>query len=135
MAEEPRPPMSDAEREVLKVLWDHGPQLVRDVSERLERQGMEWSRSTVITLLQRLEKKGYVESDKSEFAFVFRAAVSREDEMRARMNELAGELCGGEAMPLVLAFAERHRFTAEELARFRTMIEALEAKGGKRGGK
>jgi predicted transcriptional regulator len=135
MAEEQRLPMSDAEREVLKVLWDHGPQLVRGVLERLAGQGQEWSRSTVITLLQRLEKKGYVTSDRSRFAFVFKAVVSREDEMHARMADLAGELCGGEALPLVLAFAERHRFSPEELARFRKMIDALEAKGGKRGGK
>lgn len=135
MADEQRLPMSDAEREVLKVLWDHGPLLVRDVLGRLADQGQEWSRSTVITLLQRLEKKGYVESDKSQFAYIFRAIVSRQDEMRSRMNDLAGELCDGEAMPLVLAFAERHRFSSEELARFRKMIEGLEAKGGKRGGK
>jgi len=133
MAESRRLPMSDAERDVLKVLWDHGPLPVREVLERLTGQGQEWSRSTVITLLQRLEKKGYVESDKSQFAFVFRAVVSREDEMHARMTDLAGELCGGEALPLVLAFAERHRFSPQDLARFRQMIEALEAKRGKRG--
>jgi predicted transcriptional regulator len=125
--------MSDAEREVLKVLWDHGPLEVRNVLARLTEQGQEWTRSTVITLLQRLEKKGYVESDKSRFAFVFRPLVSREDVMRSRMNDLAGELCDGNALPLVLAFAERHRFSPEELARFRKMIDDLEAKRGKRG--
>ncbi len=135
MADEPRLPMSDAEREVLKVLWDHGPLFVRDVLERLAEQGKDWSRTTVITLLQRLEKKGYVESDKSQFAFVFRAVVSREDVMHEQMANLAGELCDGEALPLVLAFAQRHRFSAEELARFRKMIEGLQAKVGKRGGK
>ena len=135
MADEPRLPMSDAERKVLKVLWDHGPLLVRDVLERLADQGKDWSRTTVITLLQRLEKKGYVESDKSQFAFVFRAAVSRGDVVHERLTNLAGELCDGEALPLVLAFAQRHRFSPEELARFRKMIEGLEAKGGKRGGK
>lgn len=133
MAEFDRPAMSDAEREVLKVLWDHGPLTVRDVLTRLTDQGQEWTRSTVITLLQRLEKKGYVGSDKSQFAFVFRSLVSREDVMHARMNDLAGELCDGDALPLVLAFAERHRFSPEELARFRQMIDALEAKRGKRG--
>ncbi len=133
MAESQRPAMSDAEREVLKVLWEHGPLAVRDVLARLTEQGKEWSRSTVITLLQRLEKKHYVESDKSQFAFVFRAVVSREDQMHARMTDLAGELCDGDALPLVLAFAERHRFSPEELVRFRKMIEALEAKRGKRG--
>lgn len=135
MAHEPRLPMSDAEREVLKVLWDRGPLLVRDVLERLADQGKDWSRTTVITLLQRLEKKGYVQSDKTQFAFVFRAVVSREDVMHERMTNLAGELCDGEALPLVLAFAQRHRFSPEELARFRKMIEGIQAKRGKRGGK
>jgi predicted transcriptional regulator len=135
MADLPLPAMSDAEREVLKVLWEHGPLAVRDVLEHLTIQGQDWSRSTVITLLQRLERKGYVGSDKSQFAFVFRAVVSLEEVMHARMANLAGELCDGEALPLVLAFAERHRFSPEELARFRKMIDALEAKRGKRGAK
>ena len=50
----------------------------------------------MITLLQRLEKKGYVASDKSQFAFKFRSILSREDVMRSRMNDLAGELCDGD---------------------------------------
>jgi BlaI family penicillinase repressor len=133
MVEEDRPLMSDAEREVLKVLWDHGPLAVRDVIAQLAEAEQKWARSTVITLLQRLEKKGYVSSDKSQFAFVFRALVSREDVMRSRMNDLAGELCDGDALPLVLAFAERHRFSPNDLARFRQMIDDLEGKRGKRG--
>lgn len=133
MADQQRPVMSDAEREVLKVLWDHGPHTVREVLERFAAQGQKWTRSTVITLLQRLEKKGYVKSDKSQFAFVFRAVVSREQVMHARMVELAEELSEGDAVPLVLAFAEQHRFTAEEIERFRGIIDELEAKRRKRG--
>ena len=135
MSDSPRTTMSDAEREVLKVLWDDGPLAVRDALARLTERGLEWTRSTVITLLQRLERKGYVLSDKSQHAFIFRAAVSREQEMHSRMQDLAGELCDGDAVPLVLAFAERHRFSAEELARFREMIDSLEVKRGKRGTK
>lgn len=139
MAEAERLPMSDAEREVLKVLWDHGPLGVKEVLGKFTESGQDWSRSTVITLLQRLEKKGYVQCDKSQFAFVFKAAVSREDEMRARMNELASELCDGETLPLVLAFAQQHRFSADELARFRDMIDSIKPTGKptgkKRGGK
>ena len=133
MADEPLSPMSDAERETLKVLWDQGPLAVRDVLAQLTARGYDWTRSTVITLLQRLEKKGYVESDKDQFAFVFRAVVTREDVMRSQMHDLAGQLCDGEALPLVLAFAERHRFSADELAKFRQMIDNLQPKRGKRG--
>ena len=128
MAESPRVSMSDAEREVLKGLWDFGTATVRQVHERLSNVGQEWTRSTVITLLQRLEKKGYVASDKSRFAFVFRPLVSREDVVHQRIEELADELAEGDAVPLMLAFAERHRFTEAEIKRLRQFIDDMEAK-------
>lgn len=127
-----RPTISDAEREVLKALWDEGPSTVRDILKVFQQRGQEWTRSTVITLLQRVEKKGYVTSDRSGFAFVFRAIVTREDVAQQRLNELAGELYAGDPAPLVLAFAERHRFTDEEVKQFRELIEQLEAKRRKR---
>ena len=133
MPESQRPAMSDAEREVLKVLWDHGQKTVREVLELLADGGQQWARTTVITLLQRLEKKGYIVSDKSRYAYAYRATVSREEVMHARMRELAGELCDGKPLPLVLAFTERHRFTAAEIARFRQMIDKAEARRGKGG--
>lgn len=135
MSDSMRQSMSDAEREVLKALWDHGPQTVREVVEFFSGQGQDWTRSTVITLLQRLERKGYVDSDKTGHTFVFRAIVSRQDVMRARMLDLAGELCDGNALPLVLAFAEQHRFTPDELARFQKLIDEAASRSRKRGGK
>ena len=134
-----QPPMSDAEREVLKVLWDHGPMGVREMLATLTDLGQDWTRSTVVTLLRRLESKGYIKSDQSGYAFVYSPRVSREDVMHARMTELAGELADGEAVPLMLAFAERHRFAPEELARLQQMIDELRHKErggrGKRGAK
>ncbi len=132
MADKRRPAMSDAEREVLKTLWEHGPSTVREVQALLGGQGQEWTRSTVITLLQRLEKKGYVASDKRKFAFVFRATVSREDVMHQRISKVAEELSEGDAVPLVLAFAQRHPFTDDEIVQFRELIEEMESKRRRR---
>ena len=132
MAGKQRPAMSDAEREVLKALWEHGPSTVREVQGVLGGQGQEWTRSTVITLLQRLERKGYVASDKRKFAFVFRAAVTREQVMHQRISELAEELSEGDAVPLVMAFAQRHRFTEAEIEQFRRMIDEMETKPRRR---
>ena len=125
---ETRPPLSDAERDVLEALWEHGPGGVRDVHERLSRNGPRWSRSTVITLLQRLEKKGYVASDKSGFAFTFHAAVTRDDLGRQRLQELADELYEGQAAPLLLAFARRQRFAPGELDELRRLVDELAEK-------
>ncbi len=127
-----RQPISQAEREVLEVLWDRGPLSSREIIEELESRGKEWSRSTIVTLIQRLEKKGYVESDKSGFAFVFSAAVSREDMMHERISELAREFGDGGAANLILSFAERHDFSEAEIARFRAMIDELTPKKKRR---
>jgi BlaI family penicillinase repressor len=128
MAPQPKPPVSPAEREVLRVLWDHGPATVRQMQERLEGTGPDWQRSTVITLLQRLEKKEYVASDRSRHAFVFRAVVSRDELLHQRMVELADELCDGQPAPLLLAFAERQTFTPDELRELRQLIDDLSQK-------
>lgn len=125
MSDSSQPPLSDAERDVLKVLWDAGALGVKDVFAALTERGQEWTRSTVVTLLRRLEAKGYIESDKSGYAFIYRPLVTREDVMHACMTDLAGELADGEAVPLMLAFAERHKFTPQELARLQQMIDDL----------
>lgn len=117
--------MSDAEREVLSVLWDAGPMQVRDILARLIEAGRDWTRSTVVTLLRRLESKGYIASDKGGYAFIYRPLVSREDVIHDQVQELAGKLSDGQAVPLMLAFAERHTFTAQELARLQKMVDDL----------
>jgi predicted transcriptional regulator len=73
-----------------------------------------------------------VTSDKRKFAFVFHPAVTREEVMHHRMLDLADELCAGETVPLVMAFAQQHRFTDAEIQQFRQMIDELEAKRRRR---
>ncbi len=124
--------MSAAEREVLTVLWDRGPAGVKDVHGWLLESGQEWSRSTVITLLQRLERKGFVRSDRSQHAFVFHPVVTREQVMHSRMLELADELSGGDPLPLMAAFTRQHSFTADEVRQFRELIDRLDKDRKKR---
>jgi predicted transcriptional regulator len=121
-----RPPISETELEVLRVLWEHGPGSVRDVDAILRRQRRRWAYTTVQTLLSRLQAKGYVTSDKSDLAHVFHAAVTREDLIQQRLVDLADELCEGTASPLVHALVERHQFTAEEIDRFRKLLDTAE---------
>ena len=78
----------------------------------------------MITLLQRLERKGYVASDKSGHAFLFRAAVTRDELLAKRMSELADELCGGQWTPLLLAFA-RQKLRPSEVAEMQRLVDEL----------
>jgi predicted transcriptional regulator len=125
---EQRQPLSDAERDVLKVLWEHGAGTVREINQVLRRQRRRWAHTTVITLLGRLEAKGYVRSDKSGFAHVFRAEVSRDEVVQQRLADLAAQFCEGDSAPLVLALVQDARFSDEDIEQFRQLIEQLEAK-------
>lgn len=118
--------ISGTELEVLKVLWEHGAGTVREVDAHLRRNQRRWAYTTVQTLLQRLENKGYVTRDKSEFAHVFSAAVSRDRLLHERLDDLADQLCDGTAVPLMLALVEKQDFSPEDLQRFRGLLDRLE---------
>ncbi len=121
-----RPGLSEAEMEVLKALWVHGPGTVRRINEVLV--GRRWAYTTVLTLLQRLLAKGYAASEASGVAHVFRAAVTREEVLESRLKETADELCDGSAAPLLLSLVQGNKFTPAELARFRRLLDEA---GGK----
>jgi BlaI family penicillinase repressor len=118
-----RPGLSDAERDVLKVLWDHGPATVRVINEVLKNRGRRWAYTTVATLLQRLAAKQYITSDPSAVPHVYRAVVSRDELLERRLKDAADELCDGRTAPLVLALVEGNRFSAEELSRLRRFLD------------
>jgi len=123
-----QPGLSEAEIEVLKVIWDLGPSTVRVVNRELSDRGRRWAYTTVSTLLLRLATKGCVASDSSAVPHVYRATVSRVEMLARRLSEAANELCDGDTVPLVLALVQRHRFRPEELARFQSLLdEAREA--------
>ncbi len=120
--------LSEAEGEVLKALWDHGPGTVRQINELLGGRGRQWAYTTVLTLLQRLQAKGFAASESAGVAHVYRAAVSREELLDRRLKDTADEFCDGSAAPLVLALVQGNRFSAEELARFRRLLDQASRK-------
>jgi len=69
--------LSDAELEVLKVLWEGQSNTVREVMGRLHERGRKLAYTTVLTFLSRLEQKGYVRSDKAGMAYVYKVKQSR----------------------------------------------------------
>ncbi len=119
-------PVSEAEREVLKALWELERATVREIREFVDKQGRKWAHTTINTLLGRLEEKGLVQRDTSGFAHVFSAALSREAMVRNRLRCLADNFCDGASAPLVLALVEGESFTKSELDEFRRLLDQLE---------
>lgn len=130
----PSAAITEAELTILKALWDGGPGTVRELLDRL---GTDWAYTTVQTLVTRLVDKGHVRTDRKDLAHVFTATMAREELARLQVQAVATSLLDGAVAPLLLRLVEGTKFTPEELARFRELLAAAEAKAkeGKRGSK
>ena len=123
-----KPQISEAEMEVLKALWEQDSATVRALSGHFQKQRQRsWAYTTIQTLLNRLESKGYVTSDKSGFVHVYRALETRENVLRRSLRNLAEDLCDGASTPLVMALVDKHKFSKKELEVFRKLVERIDA--------
>lgn len=120
-----RSPVSDAELEVLKELWANGPATVRDVAEALRRKRRRLAYNTVQTLLSRLRDKRYVTVDRRDTAHVFRPIVTRDALLGSTLAALADRICDGTSSPLVQALVQGQKFSADEIAQLRKLLDDL----------
>jgi predicted transcriptional regulator len=92
--------LGDLERSVMEILWTDGEKLsAYDLQERLADAGStKLAPTTVLTVLTRLETKGFVARDRSSRPHVFFAAASREDHMAELMHEVLGAASDREAV-------------------------------------
>jgi BlaI family transcriptional regulator, penicillinase repressor len=124
MAKRP-PTIPDSELDVLKVLWDRGQGTVREILETLRAAGRQWSYATVATLLDRLENKGMVASDRGALAFVFRPMISAQDVRQKRLKSLVDKLYQGEPGLLVLHLLKSHPLDARQAREVRSLLEEM----------
>ena len=115
-----------AELEVLKALWDLEAAPVREVMNQLHQSGRRLAYTTVLTVLTRLEQKGFVRADKSGVAYVYKPKVSRAKITRSRLRSLIEQLYDGSAGPLVLQLMQQERFSEEEIAQLQKLIDGLD---------
>ena len=113
---------TERELDIMAVLWEHGPSTAAEVRERLEDA---LAYNTVLTLLSRLRDKGYVAADRRDTAHLFRAVVTRDELLGSTLAALADRVCDGTASPLVLALVRGKRFSADEIAHFRKLLDDL----------
>ena len=124
--------LGTAEFEVLKALWDNGASTVREVMNHLHERARNVAYTTVLTFLTRLEQKGFVSSDKTGLAYVYRPKVSREKVSRSRARKLLEQLYDGAAGPLVLHLVKTERLSANELDELQRLVSKLDRRQKRR---
>jgi predicted transcriptional regulator len=121
----PPPRPTDAELDILRVLWERGPATVREVQEDLERRRPA-GYTTVLKQLQIMTEKGLVERDESGRAHVYRASLAREATETQLVGDLLERAFGGSASRLVLRALATTPASRAEIERIRRMLESAE---------
>jgi BlaI family transcriptional regulator, penicillinase repressor len=119
---------TDAELEILGVLWKRGPSTVREVHDALS-ASREIGYTTILKLLQIMTEKGLVRRDESERAHVYEAALREEQTQRELLGHLLDRAFDGSASKLVMQVLATKTASPEELARIRAILDEME-KGG-----
>ena len=121
MARRPRT-VTDAELAVLKVLWDRGPLTAKAITAEIYPDGAESEFASVHSFLQRLERKGLVDRDRSSFVHSFSAAVSQTDVSGQELEALAERLGNGAIAPLIMKLVEQRRLSKKEAAEISKLL-------------
>jgi len=116
---------TDAELEILRVLWDEGPSTVRDVHDRLNAR-KPTGYTTVLKLMQIMADKGLVRRNEDQRAHVYEAMVPKETTQQQLVGDLLERAFGGSAPQLVMQALASKRATPDELARIRHILDEFE---------
>lgn len=124
MSKETTPRPTDAELEILRVLWEEGPSSVRHVQEVLGRS-REMGYTTVLKLLQIMNEKGLVLRDESQRSHVYRPRHTQDKTQRQLVGDLMARAFGGSAEKLIMQALSARTVSREELAEIRSLLDQL----------
>jgi len=116
--------ITQAEYEVMKVLWNEAPLAANDVTDRLSGR-KQWSDRTVKTLLARLTEKKAIAFKADGRRYLYRPLVSQETYAGNETRSLVDRIFGGKAAPLVAQLAESGDLTPADIAEIEALIEGL----------
>ena len=126
----PRP--TEAELEILQLLWELGPSSVRTVNDRLNelRQG-EVGYTTTLKIMQIMVEKGLAERDTASRTHIYKAAVTEAETQQTLLDKFLDSTFRGSAAKMVMQALGNHQASPEELDEIKALIEKMEKQQGK----
>jgi BlaI family transcriptional regulator, penicillinase repressor len=119
----PRP--TDAELEILRVLWAKGPSTVREVYEELNKNKVT-GYTTVLKLMQIMSEKQLVRRDENQRAHVYQAMLPQKATQGQLVRDLVDRAFSGSAAGLVMQALASEPATPEELRQIRQLLDEYE---------
>lgn len=114
---------TEAELEILQIIWDIEPATVRSIHERIAASGKEVGYTTVLKQMQRLTEKGVLGKDGDSGAHLYRALVSESDVKKDIAGKVMRTAFGGSATQMVMHALGNEQANQEELLALKQWLD------------
>ena len=118
--------LTEQELEIMKIVWDVGPATVRQVYERLL-EHREIAYTTVMTMMQVLERKGRLVRSLEEKAHVYKPSEPKQKVIGGMVQEFMNRVFNGSAEPLLLQLVEDEKLSSEDIEKLRKVLKKRSA--------
>jgi len=116
------PKISEAEWQVMKVLWDKSPLTANEIVEKLANE-IDWNPRTIKTLLNRLMNKNALGVQQEGRLYFYYPLVSKEECARLERESLLKRVYNGALQPMLAAFLEEQNLSKQEIEELKQILE------------
>jgi BlaI family transcriptional regulator, penicillinase repressor len=121
-----KPPLGEQQLEVLRWITDRAPVTAREVAEHFAtHRGL--ARTTVLSVIDRLQEKGYLHRRRRAGVFHYSPRVPQEEVMQRVVRDFVEKTLGGSVSPFVAYLARTRQISPEELAELHDLVEQIRA--------
>lgn len=122
------PQISEAEFEVMKIVWKHAPINTNEITEKLTKM-TSWSPKTIQTLIKRLVTKGALTYEKKSRVFVYTPLVEENEYIGQESNHFLKRFYDGNITTMLSAYIENDKLSEEEIDGLRALLANTTKKG------
>ena len=121
------PQISEAEYEVMKIVWKYAPINTNEITEKLL-QTTSWSPKTIQTLIKRLVTKGALTYEKQSRVFVYTPTIKESDYISRKSSSFLARFYGGNLTAMVSAYIEDDKLSDTEIEQLRSLLSRRKEK-------
>jgi BlaI family penicillinase repressor len=130
--EKPAVELTEAEWEIMKVVWEKEPCAAGTVQETLA-QSRDRAYSTVKTTMDRMVEKGFLRIERIRNLQLFRSCISEVDAKRGEFRKMLKRAFDGALTPMMQFLIEHEGLSKEEASQLRKLVEKQNPEGGRKG--
>ncbi len=115
------PQISEAEFEVMKIVWKHAPINTNEITDRLTKT-TKWSPKTIQTLIKRLVTKGALSYEKESRVFVYTPLIDEKEYIGQESHSFLKRYYDGDITAMLSAYIENDKLSAAEIDTLRSLL-------------